>query len=372
MVFYKRDTSCYAPIRRTAAWIGVAVGLGIPGAAVAQSAAGTAPRIIGAYPQVGSTTVDPATTAIMVQFDRDMGGGMSWTGGGPEFPKIPEGAKGYWRDKRTCVLPVHLQPGSSYRVGINAPNFQNFKSAEGIPVIPTALHFTTTGNGGAAVQSAARAPQIVSMSPANGATDVDPALIGIQVTFDTDMAGGMSWTGGGPEFPKIPEGAKGYWRDKRTCILPVQLQPGSSYRVGINAPSFQNFKSVAGVPAPQAVLTFRTRGSAPAGGAKAPQIVSMTPANGATAVDPALSAIQVTFDTPMGSGMSWTGGGSAYPKTPDGQRPGWSADKKTCTLPVKLEANHQYQLGLNSVSFKNFTSEAGVPLEPVVYTFKTR
>jgi hypothetical protein len=36
-----------------------------------------------------------------------------------------------------------------------------------------------------------------------------------------------------------------------------------------------------------------------------------------------------------------------------------------------LKPNAQYRLGLNSPSFKNFQSAGGVPLEPVVYTFKT-
>ena len=41
-------------------------------------------------------------------------------------------------------------------------------------------------------QAAQGAPQIVSCSPARGASDVDPALKEITVTFDQDMGGGMS------------------------------------------------------------------------------------------------------------------------------------------------------------------------------------
>ena len=40
-------------------------------------------------------------------------------------------------------------------------------------------------------------------------------------------------------------------------------------------------------------------------------------------------------------------------------------------LPVELKPNSQYRLGLNSPSHKNFKSADGVPLAPVVYTFKT-
>ena len=41
-------------------------------------------------------------------------------------------------------------------------------------------------------------PQIMETVPKIGATDVDPALREITVTFDRDMGGGMSWTGGPP------------------------------------------------------------------------------------------------------------------------------------------------------------------------------
>jgi len=66
------------------------------------------PRIIRTSPDVGATEVDPDVTEITVTFDRDMGGGMSWTGRGSEFPKSAEGQQAHWRDKRTCVLPVKL------------------------------------------------------------------------------------------------------------------------------------------------------------------------------------------------------------------------------------------------------------------------
>jgi hypothetical protein len=70
-------------------------------------------------------------------------------------------------------------------------------------------------------------------------------------------------------------------------------------------------------------------------------------------------------------GFSWTGGGPSFPTIPDGQKPRWSRDGKSCTLPVKLEPGHKYELGLNSVSHKNFGSKWGVPLEPVHFVFTT-
>jgi RNA polymerase sigma-70 factor (ECF subfamily) len=114
--------------------------------------------------------------------------------------------------------------------------------------------------GGLSVAPAAQSPPwIVSTSPAVGAMDVDPALKEITVTFDQDMVGGMSWTGGGPEFPSTQEGAQAQWRDKRTCVLPVKLQAGRYYRVGINSLSYRNFRSAAGVPAAPSAIYFTTQ-----------------------------------------------------------------------------------------------------------------
>ena len=102
-------------------------------------------------------------------------------------------------------------------------------------------------------------PQIVKTVPEVGATDVSPHLGEVTVTFDRDMSGGMSWTGGPPLFPPSTKRA-GRWSDARTCVLPVKLAKGSYYRLGINSTSFQNFKSTNGTPAPVGQL-FRYAGS---------------------------------------------------------------------------------------------------------------
>lgn len=217
-------------------------------------------------------------------------------------------------------------------------------------------------------------PQVVGVWPAVGAVDVDPAASEIIVIFDQDMGRGMSWTGGGPEFPPIPEGKRPVWRDRRTCVLPVKLDEARYYRVGINSTSYQNFQSAQGVPVRPSAIYFVTRGASEElkNRVRRPEIVSITPPNGAKDVDPGLREIRVTFNVPMGDGCSWTGGGPNFPTIPQGQRPTWSADGKTCVLPVELKPGWDYRLGLNSPSHKNFTSQAGVPLEPVVYTFRTR
>jgi hypothetical protein len=221
---------------------------------------GGAPQIVATSPAVGATDVDPSISEITVTFDRKMSDGFSWTGGGPEYPPTAPGKKVVWRDGRTCVLPVKLESGRFYRVGINSTSYRNFMSADGVPARPSAIYFATRG---ADDQTKARAqkPEIVSMDPPNGANDVDPKLSEIRVTFSVPMGGGFSWTGGGAQFPQIPAGKKPSWsKDRKTCVLPVELKPGWKYRLGLNSPSHKNFQSAGGVPLDPVVYTFSTRG----------------------------------------------------------------------------------------------------------------
>jgi beta-lactamase regulating signal transducer with metallopeptidase domain len=217
------------------------------------------PTIVATSPAVGETEVDPALMEITVTFDHDMQGGFSWTGGGPEFPPSPEGAKAKWRNKRTCVLPVKLSKGHFYRVGINSTSYQNFRSVNGVPARPSAIYFTTQGASETLKRSTAK-PRIIGLVPLNGAKDVDPKLTELRITFSVPMGGGFSWTGGGPQFPDCPPGKKPYWtEDHETCVLPVELKPGWEYHLGLNSPSHKNFQSVGGVPLDPVSYTFRTR-----------------------------------------------------------------------------------------------------------------
>lgn len=237
---------------------------------------------------------------------------------------------------------------------------------------PTALAETPVAVAAADVKTAW--PRIVKSSPQKDATDVDPALNEITVTFDRDMQNGMSWTGGAPLFPPVDKTREARWTDARTCVLPVKLEAGSYYRVGINSSSYQNFRGSHGAAAEAAAIYFVTRGASDDVKARVrvPLIVAVEPKNGAADVDPATTALRVTFDVPMGEGMSWTGGGAKFPKLLDGQSAKWSDDGLTCTLPVALEADHDYELGLNSARHNNFQSQWGVPLERVDYKFHTR
>lgn len=102
-------------------------------------------------------------------------------------------------------------------------------------------------------------PIVVRTTPTAFADDVDPKLDKITVTFDKPMMdGSWSWTGGGETYPKVT--GKIHYDDlKRTCTLPVKLQPGKVYWVGINSPSHKNFKTPARKPARWYAILFATK-----------------------------------------------------------------------------------------------------------------
>jgi beta-lactamase regulating signal transducer with metallopeptidase domain len=205
-------------------------------------------------------------------------------------------------------------------------------------------------------------PRIVATNPPQGARDVDPNLTEITVTFDRDMATtGWSWTGGGDLYPETT-GAPHY-RTARTAVLPVKLEAGRLYRVGINSSSHRNFRSVDGMPTPPRAIWFCTEGAGDEDLAflEPPKPIEIVPAPGTMDVDPDLAEIRITFDQPMGGGRSVTGGGDTFPPMAEGGTFAWSDDRKTLSFPVALEPDHEYYFGINSFSHVNFQSDHGVP-----------
>ncbi len=224
-----------------------------------------APKILKMEPENGAQDVDAGSvTELRLTFDRDMiVGNHSWCNMGKGFPETTDKPK--WLDKRTCVLPVKLEPNTPYLLGINAGRFLNFKSADGVSVVPVVYTFKTKEGPAQQKDNAddSKAPKILKMEPENGAKDVDASTVTeLRVTFDRDMAvGSHSWCtlGGLPaKFPgRTTE--KAWWFDKRTAVLPVKLEPNTPYVLGINASRFLNFKSIDGVFVVPVVYTFTTK-----------------------------------------------------------------------------------------------------------------
>jgi RNA polymerase sigma-70 factor (ECF subfamily) len=103
------------------------------------------PVVVRTVPAAGDTQVDAAkVTEIRVTFSKDMmDKSWSWSQlSDTNFPKV-NGDPHYDRDRRTCVLPVKLEPGKAYAFWLNSEKFGNFKDADGMAAVPYLLVFET-------------------------------------------------------------------------------------------------------------------------------------------------------------------------------------------------------------------------------------
>jgi hypothetical protein len=103
-------------------------------------------------------------------------------------------------------------------------------------------------------------PVVVKTVPEAGAGEVDPKLTEIKVTFSKDMQdASWSWvTLSKDSYPKM-DGKPKYLADKRTCVLPVKLEPGKTYAIWVNSEKFGNFKDTDGRSAVPYLLVFKTK-----------------------------------------------------------------------------------------------------------------
>ncbi|QDU32498.1 hypothetical protein KS4_05300 [Poriferisphaera corsica] len=340
------------------------------------------PKVVSMTPRNGDMNVDPSLKEIVIKFNVPMGKGRSFTGGGETFP--PSAGKIYWKDDKTFVRPVKLEPNKKYYFGVNSPSHRNFKSADGVSVPWTKVNFRTgkARDGVEQVESgqyeqgdvSTGVPKIVSITPRNGARGVDPMTDEIVVVFDQPMGKGFAFPKFGDDAPKGVE--RPVWRDEKTIVWKVKLEPSKGYRFGVNWKQFNSFRNEDGVPVKDTMVRFWTgrekRGDdgkqSKVKKANAPKIVSMSPSNGEIDVDPATDEIVIVFDQPMSSGYSFPQFGDDAPEGVD--RPVWR-DEKTIVWKVKLEAGKGYRFGVNWGKFNSFKNKEGVPVKDTKVRFWT-
>ncbi len=110
------------------------------------------------------------------------------------------------------------------------------------------------------VTLASAAPVVIKTTPTAGTDNVDPALKEIQVTFSKDMKD-ASWSWGmqtKDAFPKM-SGKPRYLPNKRTCVLPVELEAGKTYVIWVNSAKLTGFKDADGRAAIPYLLVFQTK-----------------------------------------------------------------------------------------------------------------
>ena len=103
-----------------------------------------------------------------------------------------------------------------------------------------------------------------------------------------------------------------------------------------------------------------------------PVVVKTVPEAGSADVDPKTTEIKVTFSKDMtDNSWSWVQlSDESFPKT-DG-KPKYLADKRTCVLPVKLEAGKTYAIWVNTEKFENFKDTDGRSAVPYLLVFRTK
>jgi hypothetical protein len=104
-------------------------------------------------------------------------------------------------------------------------------------------------------------PSVVKTVPPAGATGVEPAMKELTFTFSKDMVDG-NWSVcqiSKENFPESGAGKIHYLPDKRTCVMPVKLQPGKTYVLWLNRGQFQSFRDTEHNSSVPYLLVFETK-----------------------------------------------------------------------------------------------------------------
>ncbi|MGC9317898.1 MAG: Ig-like domain-containing protein [Armatimonadota bacterium] len=219
-------------------------------------------------------------------------------------------------------------------------------------------------------------PRMIACSPEPFATEVDPGLAEISVTFDRPMSteqvgfGDLRWAGA---YPGVRNAQPQWSADGTTCTLPAEVFDDVTYAVSINATKGRSrFVDTSGVPAVGFAWVFSTGERTPE--QFNPRVVSCDPAPGATDVDFRLREITVTFDRPVApDDYSWVifRGCGLYPGARDGGAPQVSEDRLTATLPIRLSPGSVYAIGLNDSFYPGYKDLYGRPVLPLGICFRT-
>ena len=225
----------------------------------AQQLTALPPQVVVVTPEPFATNVDPLVEEVTVTFDRPMDpdgfgfGGVRWTG---LFPGIRNAIPSWRDDNTTCVLPVSLVKDCTYAISVNDTQNRGFVDANGVPACGFAWVFATGERTAEQLP-----PHVVSSAPEQGATDVDPRLREITVSFDRLIApGDHSWVifQGSGLYPGYRGGEVTLSEDRMSAALDVRLSPGTVYALGVNDLRYSGYKDIYGRPLLPFGLCFRT------------------------------------------------------------------------------------------------------------------
>ena len=104
-------------------------------------------------------------------------------------------------------------------------------------------------------------PAVRAVSPGPGDVNVDPAVGELRIIFSKDMMTDRQWSlvmYSKETFPRIT-GPIHFLPDKKTCVVPVGLDPGRTYVIWINSQQHTGFRDLGNRPATPYLWVFQTR-----------------------------------------------------------------------------------------------------------------
>jgi len=209
------------------------------------------PVVVSTSPVSGDLAVDPATDRIEVVFSERMtDDAWSWVSVDDNPPQI---SNARYEDNVTNVVDAVLEPGRVYQIWVNSPSgsYASFADRDGTPAVAYPIVFATTDGSDPSVL-AAFPPAVVSSTPAATATDVDPSIGRLEVTFGKDMDPGQGFWEDDDPLTAVPIRGTGF-SDARTAYAEVELAGNTTYAVWI-----EDFEDAAGNDVAPWLLTFRT------------------------------------------------------------------------------------------------------------------
>lgn len=103
-------------------------------------------------------------------------------------------------------------------------------------------------------------PVVIQTFPKCGATDVDPSIEELRITYSKPMIDrSWSWSQDSDDTFPATTGDARYLPDEKTCVLPVKLAPGREYVIRLNSENFHGFKDTTGQSAVPYYFYFKTR-----------------------------------------------------------------------------------------------------------------
>ncbi len=140
---------------------------------------------------------------------------------------------------------------------------------------------------------------------------------------------------------------------------------------------FNDYVASGQAAADHKVLLAEKRAKLEALAAKAPKVVSAVPPSGAEEVDPALvREIRITFDRPLKADRMalMTLDDAEYPglAMSSEKRPHYDASRTVLVIPCELKPGTAYGFSINSEDMLVMADDAGNPVMPLVYKFRTK